>query len=214
MRLKLDSSRDTSETYKRLLESAGEIFAERGFRAATIREICERAKANVAAAHYHFGDKEELYLAVLKSGAEEALKKYPPTLRLTGAESAEEKLRVFVQSLLLRISDKGRPAWHGKLMAREMAEPTSALDALIKDRDRPMVQRLEDIVRELTGLTASDDTVLRCARSILGQCLYYYHARSVIQRMTPLQRFEQSDIEQLAAYITKFSLAGLREFRQ
>ena len=202
-----------SKTRARLLEAAGEIFAERGFRSATIREICDRANANVAAAHYHFGDKEELYLAVLRSGADEALKKYPPTLGLTGTESAEEKLQVFIRSLLLRISDKGRPAWHGKLMAREMAEPTAALDSLINDMYRPLVERLEVIVRELTGLAANADSVLRCARSILGQCLYYYHARSVIQRMTPQQQFEPGDVEQLAVHITKFSLAGLKEFR-
>jgi AcrR family transcriptional regulator len=208
-----DATHKESATYRRLLEAAGEIFAERGFRAATIREICERAKANVAAAHYHFGDKEALYLAVLKSSADEALKKYPPTHGLTGAENADEKLRAFVRSLLLRISDKGRPAWHGKLMAREMAEPTAALDALIKDVYRPLVERLEDIVRELTGRATNDDTVLRCTRSILGQCLYYYHARPVIQRMTPHQTFESADIEELAGHITKFSLAALQEYR-
>jgi AcrR family transcriptional regulator len=202
-----------SQTRARLLEAAGEVFAERGFRAATIREICERAKANVAAAHYHFGDKEELYLAVLKSGADEALEKYPPTVGLTGSESAEKKLAVFIRSLLLRISDKGRPAWHGKLMAREMAEPTAALDALLNDFYRPLVDRLQDIIRELTGRATNDDVVLRCARSILGQCLYYYHSRAVIQRVTPLQRFELADIELLAKHITKFSLAGLQEFR-
>ena len=200
-----------AKTHARLLEAAGEIFADRGFRAATIREICERAKANVAAAHYHFGDKEALYLEVLRSTAAEALKKYPPTLDLPAGATAEDKLHAFVRSLLLRISDKGRPAWHGKLMAREMAEPTAALDALLNDIYQPLVARLEDIVRELTG--RADDEVLRCARSVLGQCLYYYHARQVIQRMTPQQKFEPADIELLAAHITRFSLAGLREYR-
>jgi AcrR family transcriptional regulator len=201
------------ETRQRLLDAAGEVFAERGFRAATIREICERAEANVAAAHYHFGDKAELYLAVLKSCADDALKKYPPTLGLTESASAEEKLHAFIRSFLFRIADKGRPAWHGRLMAREIAEPTEALDGLINDVYRPLIERLENIVRELVGPAAVPEVVLNCARSVLGQCLYYYHARPVIQRMTPQQTFEPEDLEKLARHITKFSLAGLREYR-
>src|SRR4030095_12192205 len=54
------------ETRQRLLEAAGEVFAARGFRAATVREICQRAQANLAAVNYHFGDKERLYAAVLQ----------------------------------------------------------------------------------------------------------------------------------------------------
>jgi TetR/AcrR family transcriptional regulator, regulator of cefoperazone and chloramphenicol sensitivity len=48
------------ETRLQLLEAAGEVFAEVGFRDATVREICRRADANIAAINYHFGDKENL----------------------------------------------------------------------------------------------------------------------------------------------------------
>src|SRR5580704_6501338 len=48
-------------TRDKLLDVAGRIFADRGYRAATIREICIAAGANVAAVNYHFGDKLGLY---------------------------------------------------------------------------------------------------------------------------------------------------------
>ena len=53
-------------TKARLLEAAGEEFAEKGFELARVRAICERAGANLAAVNYHFGDKEQLYVEVLR----------------------------------------------------------------------------------------------------------------------------------------------------
>ena len=56
-----------ADTRERLLKAATEVFAEHGFEKATIREICRRADANVAAIHYHFGDKKQLYAAIFEA---------------------------------------------------------------------------------------------------------------------------------------------------
>ena len=45
------------ETRDRLLAAAERLFADRGFKKVTVRDICTVAKANVAAINYHFGDK-------------------------------------------------------------------------------------------------------------------------------------------------------------
>ena len=55
-------SRDTQGD---LLESATEVFIEKGFSGARVDEIARRAKANKAMIYYHFGSKEKLYRAVL-----------------------------------------------------------------------------------------------------------------------------------------------------
>ena len=58
-----------AETCDRLLEVAARLFAARGFKDVTIREICRSARANVAAVNYHFGDKLGLYREVLNKAA-------------------------------------------------------------------------------------------------------------------------------------------------
>jgi AcrR family transcriptional regulator len=49
----------------RILRAAEDIFAEQGFRAATTRQIANRAKVNIATIHYYWGSKDELWNAVL-----------------------------------------------------------------------------------------------------------------------------------------------------
>src|SRR5687768_15023369 len=122
-------------TRQRLLEAAGEVFAERGFRDATVRDICQRAAANVAAVKYHFGDKENLYAAAVRY-AHTCSTRHPDAISVPAAGqkhlSAEERLRQFVRGFFIGILEEGKPAWHAKLMAREMAEPTAVLDEIAR----------------------------------------------------------------------------------
>jgi TetR/AcrR family transcriptional regulator len=53
------------DTHASLIESATEVFVQKGFSGARVEEIARRAKANKAMIYYHFGSKEKLYRAVL-----------------------------------------------------------------------------------------------------------------------------------------------------
>jgi AcrR family transcriptional regulator len=206
-------SQEHALTRRNLLDAAAEVFAEVGFRAATVREICQRAGANVAAVNYHFGDKEKLYLEVLRRSQEEALQKYPPDYGIPPDASAEDKLGAFIRSLLLRIFDQGTTAYHGKIMAREMVDPTPALDTLVQERIRALALHLGAIIRELLGPGANEQTVRLCLLSVVSQCMFQHHCRSVVNRVFPDQTYTPDDIERLARHITRFSLGALREMR-
>lgn len=198
----------SADTRRRLLEAAGEVFAEHGFRVATVQEICRRADANIAAVNYHFTDKEQLYRAVIRYAEEEGGGEEPRVL--PPGTPAEERLHAHVEWFLYHLLDEGRPAWHGRIIAREMIEPTPALDELVEGHMRETLGRLSAIVRDLLGPDATDDQVRSSCFSIKGQCLFYHNCAPVIARLYRGATFGRAEVPALAEHITRFSLAGLR----
>jgi AcrR family transcriptional regulator len=211
-----ESTANNPETRERLLNAAGEVFAEHGFKGATVRDICSRAGANIAAVNYYFRDKEGLYTTCLAQWAQTALQKYPPLLGLAPDAPAEDRLAAFIRSFLLRLLDNSRYAWHGKLMSREMFEPTGALDRMVEEMVRPLSQLLGGILRELLGPAgAEDDLVRRGVFSVVGQCLFYHFAQPVVRRLNGLpEHYSADDIDAIARHVTRFTASALRDLRR
>ena len=196
----------SSETRNRLLEAAGEVFAEQGYRAATIRDI--RAAPGPTS-------RPSITISATRNGSTAKSSSSPSrggaaTTRAGTRDSrAEEQLAVSVRAFVGRVFDTGKPAWHEKLMSREMIEPTPALAAFVEQDIRPRHERLTRLVRRLAGEAAGDDAVRRCATSIIGQVLFYHHARPVLDRLYPRQTYAPAELDALADHITRFSLAGI-----
>lgn len=191
------------------MDAAGAVFAEQGYRNATVREICRRAGVNVAAVNYHFRDKEQLYAAVLEYAHRYALQAHPPDGLLGPNASAEDRLKAFVRSLLLRLIDEGRPAWHGVLMIREITTPTAALDTLVERSVRPLYEQLCSIVGELLGPKADGRCVRLCASSVVGQCMHFRVSREILLRLNPDITYSPENIEAIARHVVRFSLAAI-----
>ena len=57
-------------TRQRLILASTRLFADAGYRGASVRDICNLAGANPGAVSYHFGGKRQLYRLVLRQAAE------------------------------------------------------------------------------------------------------------------------------------------------
>jgi TetR/AcrR family transcriptional regulator, regulator of cefoperazone and chloramphenicol sensitivity len=196
-------------TRQRILEAAGEVFAEQGFRAATVREICRRAEANVAAVNYHFGDKETLYAEVLKY-AHACAMAHVPSAPAPDA-TPEQRLRGFVHAMVRGFLGEGRPAWHAKLMTREIAEPTGMLEVIVEGNVRPRFMLVKSIIQDLLGGRGTDDELRRCAWSVVGQCFFYRFGFPVLKRLHPPLKYDEAEIAQIADHIANFSLGAIKE---
>jgi len=204
---------DNQETRLRLLVAAGEVFAERGFRHATVREICRRAGANIAAVNYHFGDKERLYAHVLRyahQAIDRQLTNPPPGSR----DDPREELREFIRGLMLQIFDQSKLSWLPRIMAREMVDPTPALGGLVPDLIRPRADYLEAIVRRILGRGATPRDVSLCAFSVIAQCIFYRHSHAVMSQLHPELTFAPQQIRRVADHIARFCIAAMENWRR
>lgn len=85
---------ESNDMRERILLSAEKIFAQKGYAAASIRELCEAAGVNRALIYYYFTDKADLYCAVIANGDAEFLRIAREARDHAG--SALNKLRLFI----------------------------------------------------------------------------------------------------------------------
>jgi AcrR family transcriptional regulator len=198
----------TDDTQKRVLEAAGRIFAEKGFKGATIREICQRAEANIAAVNYYFRDKEKLYHAALHHAFQCRTEQMPMPQWPEGTPS-QQKLRDFIRVVLTRMLEAHSQPWQMQLLVRELSQPTSAGAELVREFIRPVYEFLWGILRELLP-DVSEEQLHLISISIVGQCFYLRVGRKVVGLVVGEEEFRTYDTERLIEHITDFSLAAVR----
>ena len=208
--------KDGIQTRGRILAAACEVFADKGYHDATVEEICRRAKSNVAAINYHFGSKDRLYARVWRRAFDEATEAYPPEGGLGPEAAPEERLRSAIYSLVGKTVDPGRIGHAGKLLLREMINPTDVIRNVKRDALRPLHDRMNNLVKELLGPEAGREQLLLCQMSIVHQCIAI-GIRLFTGRIPPHMRLDvPSDqlVETLTEHITRFSLAGINAVRR
>ncbi|MBN2439399.1 MAG: CerR family C-terminal domain-containing protein [Deltaproteobacteria bacterium] len=204
---------DTAKTRSRLLAAAGEIFAEKGFRDATIAEISLKAGTNVAAVNYHFGSKKALYSEAWRHAFAQSIQAHPPDGGVAADETPEERLRGQVTALLQRIADENNREF--RFLQREFTNPTGLLKEVMREEIRPLQQRTEKLVRELLGPQVSETDVLFCEVGIISQCINptVIRSRSKEDREIHDGQKKIDDIDAYARHVVTFSLAGIAAVR-
>ena len=197
---------DALATRSRLLTAAGEVFAERGFHSATIKEITDRADASIASVNYHFTGKDELYASVLKRIETDARQIIPPPS--AEGTAPREELRRCICHIVRFLLGRGQPVWERVLLARELAQPSPALDPLIESIGRPLHERIAILVGQITGLSPTSDAAAMITCSIVAQCLFHMEHRELLHRLHP-QLADPPTVERIAEHISEFSLAAL-----
>ena len=203
---------DTTPT--RLLEAGRHVFAERGLDGARTRDICARARANVAAVNYHFGSKEQLYIRVLYEHIRGMRERFPIDAGVTPASPPADRLRAFVRGLLQQLLASGdeSDARLGKMILLELVSPSQHVEVLINELIRPVNEALRGIVAEmLPGAPAC--VVTRCAAGVMSQFTLFRFDPRVLATVGPDFMPDQEHLLAVADAIVEFSLGGIERLR-
>ncbi|MBG0791268.1 MAG: CerR family C-terminal domain-containing protein [Desulfovibrionaceae bacterium] len=199
-------------TKSALLAAAIQVFADKGFDSATVRDICGRAKANVAAVNYHYGSKDGLYAAVLAEifpTGEERHAQITPDL------SPEERLREFIRGLASDIFERGSDtiAQRWAIFLREMAKPSGNLDYIVQHHVQPRADELRCILSEILGPNAPDTTLAYCSANIWALMLDHLLIQPILDRLTPDRPAADNGLDLFVDHVFRFSLGGLKAMK-
>jgi AcrR family transcriptional regulator len=128
-----------TQSTKRILNAAANVFSEVGFAGARVDEIAKRAGINKAMIYYRVGDKKALYEEVLHDIFAETAKRIAHNIKET--QAPEEKLKTFIHNIARTVDQHHHLA---PIMMRELASGT---------RNFPEVAG-QDLARIVSILTA------------------------------------------------------------
>lgn len=203
------------DTKDRLLHAAGDEFARSGFRSASVRSICDAAGANVSAVKYHYGSKEELYLAVWAVAAEQMVRAEPMP-RLGDGDDPEDVLREFVAWFMRLVLTESRThPWAGRLLAHETVSPTpGALETFVTHCAGPIRDELSRIVRAVVGRPLRGKTHEDLVFGVIALCVNPKHSREILIKLGHPPPESKAAINRMAKVMAEFAISGLNGFAE
>lgn len=199
-----------SLTRTRILDAAEALFAEKGFVAATIKEIGTEAGVNSALLYYYFSNKETLYQACIDRFitqlGDEAQK------RIAVATNPDDIIRGVVAAQAAMLLQRPHLP---KLLVREMVdwEAAHAVRA-IQDLSERIFRRLIAAIEEgqASGAYRRDLTAPFAALSTIGQVAYFILARPVVGMVLGRgsHGLTTADVEAFANHAALFAIGALR----
>lgn len=176
------------ETRLRIIEASIEVFGERGYDAATTREIALRAGVNPPALQYYFESKEGVYVACSEYIARSSSERFTPVLdrinvAMDSGAKGEEAIELFCEmqeTVISHLMGMGDMRARRLFMAREESGHTPDIGT-----GRTTKQKLgayinataSRIIAVLSGASADDPATKLKAMMLFGQTLVFHVAR-------------------------------------
>ena len=207
----MGTPKDSEKTRAKIMEAAGILFAERGFKRVTVRDIAKHADTHLSALNYHFRTKESLYReALLEAGrsssiTEEdrrALEDLPPD------EALFNLVRVALCDLWT--ADK----WQPDLLTREIWEPSEAFEEVIETYYKPDLRFLGGLIGAVVDKPAEDLRVRFAVMAMSTLIDMFGHYDHLIEAVDPELAENCRNSKRIAKWIVTMTIAAAGEAKE
>ena len=213
--MSLRTVKPQTETQTRILDTAEELFMQRGFEGASMRMLTAKAGVNLAAVNYHFGSKDALIEAVFHRRLDAMNAERIAELERLEKDAAGKTLtpdaiiRAFIGASLRMIEDaRGGGRNFIRLLGRAYTEPAKPIRALIGQMYAPAMERFKAAFSRALPELPGDELVWRM-HFMFGTLAYTLAATDTVQLIAGAKPEDRYDAQVLQDRLTAFLSAGL-----
>ena len=206
----------SADTKTRILDAAEQLFMEHGFEATSLRSLTAAASVNLAAVHYHFGSKEELFQAVLTRRLDpmnvERIKLLERVEREAGGRplSCEKILFAMLIPALRLARDERRGGKNFlRLVGRAYADPAPFIRHFLSAQYAEMIGRYKEaFLRALPHLSRQELTWR--LHFVMGALSYTLAGTDALKLFAQVTQADRENDELLLRRLAPFLVAGLK----
>jgi AcrR family transcriptional regulator len=207
---------DNNSVQEKLLNSAEELFCERGFESTSIRDIAASAGCNIASVNYYFGGKQQLYEQVWKRHL------IPMRdLRIASIEkitsqknpkpSLEDLVKSFAETSIGSVFEAKKFDRLNKLMAREYISRHLPANMFLDEVMMPTVTSMQKALIQ-TFPELDESHTPHIVFSLIGQIVHLVHLRAMFEESKDELTRKMFYSDEIINHIIKFSCAGIRAY--
>ena len=199
---------------EKILEVAADLFSEYGYDATSIREICSKAKVNVASVNYHFKGKLGLGQAVIDylfEGYENHLALLFPEGEIRNAEEWGNRLKSFIYNFIsMNEETDSKLYYRSKLIFKELDNPSDLFETIYTKHLYPFQKKMLGYIKLALSEDVTEQEVTMWFITILSQCVMFRKKIYANTEIQPIDLSKDENVKMVAEHIANTVLSSLK----
>jgi AcrR family transcriptional regulator len=190
----MGTQKDSEVTRAKIIQAAGQLFAERGFSGVTVRDIAKKADTNLSALNYHFRGKDALYREILLKACKSASISPAERKHLQNLDP-DMALFILVKEAIKHYSKQKASNWKVAIIDRECWDPSLVFEEVVEVYFRPETDFIAQIIGRITEKPAESHEVRFATIGLIGLLSLYGSYNHLIDAVAPGLRktFQKKD---------------------